>query len=1084
MKKKTAICALLVFSCQAVSAEMDPITQAVYDVLEEKITEDIGKLTDKEFLQDLVESVVMGTSDQVVQEIVDNYDPSDIASGAAMKVLENLVPAAAGPIELILMASDIAHEGTRNWLDWARANRMEEFNSLVIQKGGNTVAGLDAAWKNFNSDFIQTGLSDTGVLYAERPDLLREMKTAYAMRRKELVLEERKKNAIRAKIEAKQRAYKHLRWLKKDARMKVDGVVSMLKATGQQPTSENIRKALKDPKAYNELVAKWWKEVDKAAATKGAAPPPVTGDPELDKAAAIVGASKKEVPEDSVPDYGPVISEYGLNADRLLNGSVSAPEYGNIKGALLTSARNMLDSGLERAYSKNYDAESKALGKKRVEQQQSAFNKARETMESVDASVSQRVQDLKKELEALTMGGPGSGYYGAFKANKPLTDLAEKYGGELAASEPGRKLEKAEGMIYDLGNSNCREAHSRWTGTDWADKAAPTLEQMRRFRDTFAGAAAALEQLRPMAAERGALFAAKVLEFEKEYNASSGKYAELLQNNSALAEYAGVKPYDFARQRGELASARGLAAAEKSFANEAWLNSLQQNALRLRKEQKAWDDELKANEAYLAEFKTAPDKIAALLKGGGTGPADLTPEELQKYYAGELSALVGNIDLSTLFLDEKVRASDQDQLIYYEGEGIRLSALPYNLSLNTLKNHYDKAAELAKKAGELKAADVEGRAARMLAMEAAMTQAAAKIAVFSAEAAEARKAFLAARARLGDGFINCRAASRSGACLSAAALEEKLKDYRARISRAEELEKKCSAACARASADPAFDTRPDCSGLWGKWQLSVESGTACRAADKAAWAASQKEFAKYNPFKEVALAGRQLEWDDMKLTRADLKGGKAVVSGSLKADAPPYAQVYVSLNGDYDGRFKAQLAAVSGGAFEFSFTPAPGETYYLGVKAVDGPGGMESMPFPSKGHVKVSLAREDRTDEVRVFYDKFRAAYEGRNAGAVMNLISPDWSSGDEVGDFQELDSSLRASFRLYDEIKYSVTGLKAEDLPGGGLRACYEAAITSRIFKRNLKHEEKSSVCEELREEGGRLRISRTLSGRYWSGQ
>ncbi|MEW5906044.1 MAG: hypothetical protein AB1734_04580 [Elusimicrobiota bacterium] len=123
-------------------------------------------------------------------------------------------------------------------------------------------------------------------------------------------------------------------------------------------------------------------------------------------------------------------------------------------------------------------------------------------------------------------------------------------------------------------------------------------------------------------------------------------------------------------------------------------------------------------------------------------------------------------------------------------------------------------------------------------------------------------------------------------------------------------------------------------------------------------------------------------------------------------------------------------------------------------------------------------------DKVRAFYDKFRAAYEGRNAGAVMNLVSPDWSSGDEVGDFQELESSLRASFRLYDEIKYSVTGLKAESLGRGGWRACYEAAITSRIFKRNLKHEEKSSVCEELREEDGKLRIVRTLSGRYWSAQ
>ncbi|HBE87684.1 MAG TPA: hypothetical protein DDW67_00885, partial [Elusimicrobia bacterium] len=137
-------------------------------------------------------------------------------------------------------------------------------------------------------------------------------------------------------------------------------------------------------------------------------------------------------------------------------------------------------------------------------------------------------------------------------------------------------------------------------------------------------------------------------------------------------------------------------------------------------------------------------------------------------------------------------------------------------------------------------------------------------------------------------------------------------------------------------------------------------------------------------------------------------------------------------------------------------------------------------PDPAAAPEKAGSGEE----EARAFYDKFRAAYEGRNAGAVMALLSPDWNSGDEVGDFQELDSSLRASFRLYDEIKYSVTGLKTERLPGGSLRACYEVSITSRIFKRNLKHEERSSVCEELREEGGKLRIVRTLSGRYWSAQ
>ncbi|OGR66400.1 MAG: hypothetical protein A2X31_01960 [Elusimicrobia bacterium GWB2_63_22] len=1079
MKKRILAAALLLCLCPRAFADMDVITESVYDVIEEKLKGDIGNLTDPEYLKKLVTAVADGTSDQMVQEIVDNYDPASVASEAGMKLLEKLVPAAAGPIELILMASDIAHKGTRNWLDWAKANRVAEFNSEVIEKGGETVTGLDAAWNNFTADFIYTGLSDTGVLYAERPDLLREMKTAYAMRRKELLLAEQKKNAVRARIEAKQRAYKYLRWLKADARIKAEGVVSMLKATGQQPTRDSVRKALKDPKFYNELVAKWRTEVDKAADAKGAVPPPATGDPELDKAAAIVVASKRDVPENTLPDYGPVLQEYTLNADRLLAGNITPSEYHSVQSALYTSARNMLDAGLKPTYKYSRDPEIIAQAKKQIEQQQAAFEKARAGIEAVDASLTKRAQDLKKELEALTMGGPGGGYYGA-KQNKPLTELAEKYGGELASSEPGKKLEKAEGIIYDLGNSNCHEAHSRWTGTDWAGKTAPTLEQMRRFRDTFADGAAALEQLRPMAAERAALFAGKLLDFEKEYNASSGKYSELLQGNSALAEYAAIKPYDFSRQRAELTYARGLAAAEKSFASQAWLNSLQQSALQLRREQKAWDEELKANDAYLAEFKTSPDKAAALIKGGGAGPADLTADTLNKYYAEELSELVGLIDRSALLLDEKTRAGDASQVLYLDGESLRASELSASLSLKTLKNHADRAGELKKMIETLKAADIEGRAAKVAALAAAMGQAAGKIAVMSLEAGETRQAFEAARSRLAEGLITCRTASKNTACLSPAALEEKLKVYQARIAWAEGQEKKCAAACARAASDLAYDSRPDCSLIRDKWEMSLAAGTACAAESKAKWASAQKEFAKYNPFKEVTVSGRQLDWDEIKLARADLKGGKAVISGSLNSDAPAYPQIYVSLNGDYKSREPAQTVPVTGGRFEFSFAPVPGETYYVGVQGINGPGGMDSMPRPARGYVKVTLAAEDRTAEAQAFYEKFRAAYEGRNAAQVMALISPDWGAGGDDTTLEDLEENLRTNFRLYDEIRFSFSGLRVTQ-QGAALQACYDTVITSRIFKRNLKHEEKAAVCDELKEEGGKLRITRTLSGRYW---
>jgi hypothetical protein len=124
--------------------------------------------------------------------------------------------------------------------------------------------------------------------------------------------------------------------------------------------------------------------------------------------------------------------------------------------------------------------------------------------------------------------------------------------------------------------------------------------------------------------------------------------------------------------------------------------------------------------------------------------------------------------------------------------------------------------------------------------------------------------------------------------------------------------------------------------------------------------------------------------------------------------------------------------------------------------------------------------RKDPQAEAQAFYEKFRAAYEGRNAAQVMALISPDWGAGGDDTTLEDLEENLRTNFRLYDEIKFSFSGLRVTPR-GAVLQACYDTVITSRIFKRNLRHEEKASVCDELKEEGEKLRITRTLSGRYW---
>ena len=123
---------------------------------------------------------------------------------------------------------------------------------------------------------------------------------------------------------------------------------------------------------------------------------------------------------------------------------------------------------------------------------------------------------------------------------------------------------------------------------------------------------------------------------------------------------------------------------------------------------------------------------------------------------------------------------------------------------------------------------------------------------------------------------------------------------------------------------------------------------------------------------------------------------------------------------------------------------------------------------------------EAREAEVRAFYDRFKTAYESRDPARVAALVADSWSAGDGTS-LADLEENLRNNFRLYDEISFNISGLTLTS-PYGVTEACYDAAITSRIYKRNLRHEEKSHICDQVRagEDGG-LRITRTTSGSYW---
>lgn len=121
-------------------------------------------------------------------------------------------------------------------------------------------------------------------------------------------------------------------------------------------------------------------------------------------------------------------------------------------------------------------------------------------------------------------------------------------------------------------------------------------------------------------------------------------------------------------------------------------------------------------------------------------------------------------------------------------------------------------------------------------------------------------------------------------------------------------------------------------------------------------------------------------------------------------------------------------------------------------------------------------------DQIKAFYDRFSRAYESRNTSAVLRLIDDDWEAADG-SDTWDLEDTLDRNFRVYDEIQYKVSNINVvANLGEGRYLVSYELTIVSRIFKRNLRHEEKSLVEEEIYIDAkGVGKIVNTRKGRLW---
>ncbi len=145
--------------------------------------------------------------------------------------------------------------------------------------------------------------------------------------------------------------------------------------------------------------------------------------------------------------------------------------------------------------------------------------------------------------------------------------------------------------------------------------------------------------------------------------------------------------------------------------------------------------------------------------------------------------------------------------------------------------------------------------------------------------------------------------------------------------------------------------------------------------------------------------------------------------------------------------------------------------------------GVASQPAQAAQPVASPLQpSKDSSSEgaVRKFYQDFVSAYQSRNLSQLLRFLTPEWQA-ENGSDLRDLESTLGNSFRLFDSIQVSISGL-AVRITGTGYQASYTIKLIGHIPRLSKTHEESSQVVDTLVATPEGLKIQRTSGGLNWS--
>lgn len=121
-----------------------------------------------------------------------------------------------------------------------------------------------------------------------------------------------------------------------------------------------------------------------------------------------------------------------------------------------------------------------------------------------------------------------------------------------------------------------------------------------------------------------------------------------------------------------------------------------------------------------------------------------------------------------------------------------------------------------------------------------------------------------------------------------------------------------------------------------------------------------------------------------------------------------------------------------------------------------------------------------KNNYIKKLYDDLKSGYETKSISKIISLLDSSWASPEGEG-IEELREHLTNIFKVFNEIKFNITNLQVNQNPDGTFTAHYSLEMISKIYSKNIKRVENSTVSEKIKIEDGKAKIIKTETGSYW---